>query len=95
MLRVCVDGGVVCASSVGGGRAGLAGEAFTMAWVSVAGWVMWGVVWGCGVGEVGLGMGLGMVGVGECVVAYDGEKFGSVWWMDGLVWGRVEEGWVG
>ena len=28
---VCVDGSVVCASSVGGGEAGLAGEAFMMA----------------------------------------------------------------
>ena len=46
-------------------------------------------------GEVGLGMRVGMVGVGECVMVYGKEKIGSVWWVDGLVWGRVEEGWVG
>ena len=49
-------------------------------------------VWGGG-GGVGYGGGDG--GGGECVVAYGGEKFGSVWWVDGLVWGRVEEEWVG
>ena len=57
-----------------------------MAWVSVAGWVMWGVLWGCGVGEVGLGMGVGMVkwGGGVC---------GVVWW--GEVRECLVDGWVG